>query len=144
MTPIWTSFRMALLICIPICLGSAGAYAQNLPRIALKGGESIDLRNFFSVVNCQSMLIGKPQVEILEGPDEVTVTFREEMVLPRSLNCPKPVPGGILVATAKEVTASKEAKLTFRMKFETKQGPRQASNTYIVSLYPGPANSASP
>jgi hypothetical protein len=109
----------------------------------MKGGESVDLRNFFFITNCQSTLIGKPEVEVLEGPDELAVTYREEMILPRAYNCPKPVQGGILVATAKDVTEPKEAKLTFRMKYNTKQGPRQTSNTYIVSLYPGTASAGS-
>jgi hypothetical protein len=58
------------------------------------------------------------------------------MVLPRAFNCAKPVPGGIVVATAGEVKQPVEAKLTFRLKFNTKAGERQTSNTYIVSLYP--------
>jgi hypothetical protein len=106
----------------------------------LKGGESADLRNFFSIINCRSSLIGTPEIEVLEGPDEIVVTFRPEMVLPRAFNCPMPVLGGIIVATAKEVTEQKEATLTFRIKFNTKVGPRQTSSTYHVSLYPGAAS----
>jgi hypothetical protein len=140
MTRIWNSFNVALALGIAIFVGAAGAEAQqNLPRIALKGGESVDLRNFFFIANCQSVLMGTPVVEVLEGPDEVILTFREEMVLPRAYNCPRPVLGGVVVATVKGVTEPKEAKLTFRLKFNTKLGPRQNSNTYIVSLYPGAA-----
>jgi hypothetical protein len=141
MTSIWNSLRVALLFGVAVFAGVPGAHAQqNVPRIALKGGESVDLRNFFVVTNCQSTLIGKPEVEVLEGPDEVILTFREEMILPRTQSCPKQVPGGIIVATAREVTDPKEAKLTFRLKFNTKAGQRQISNTYIVSLYPGAAS----
>jgi hypothetical protein len=123
---------------IAIFVGAPGADAQrNERRIALKSGESVDLRNFFVVTNCKSDLIGKPSVEVLEGPNQLSLSFREEMVLPRALNCPKPVPGGIVVATAGNVKEPVEAKLTFRLKFNTKMGERQASNTYIVSLYPG-------
>lgn len=138
MAAIWNLFRTPLWVCVAILIGAPGALAQqNLPRIALKGGESADLRNFFFIVNCRSVLIGTPEVEVLEGPDEVVVTFREEPVLPRSQNCPRPVPGGIIVATAKAVTEKKEAKLTFRLKYNSKLGMRQNSNTYLVSLYPG-------
>jgi hypothetical protein len=145
MATIGNSLRVTLSVCIAILIGVTGTLAQrNSPHIALKGGESVDLRNFFVITNCQSSLIGKPEVEVLEGPDELVVTFREEMILPRAYNCPRPVPGGILVATAKEVTEQKEATLTFRIKFNTKQGPRQNSNTYIVSLYPGAASAGGP
>jgi hypothetical protein len=121
MTRIWNSFNVALALGIAIFVGAAGAEAQqNLPRIALKGGESVDLRNFFFIANCQSVLMGTPVVEVLEGPDEVILTFREEMVLPRAYNCPRPVLGGVVVATVKGVTEPKEAKLTFRLKFNTK------------------------
>jgi hypothetical protein len=122
---------------IAIFVGATGADAQRNERhIALKGGESADLRNFFVVANCQSTLVGVPSVEILEGPDELTVSFRPELVLPRTLNCPKPVPGGIVVAKVGNVKEPVEAKLTFRLKFNTKAGERQTSDTYIVSLYP--------
>ena len=138
MTAIWNLFRTIFTVCAAILVVSPGALAQErMPHVALKGGESVDLRNFFFIVSCRSVLIGTPEVEVLEGPDEVVVTFREEPVLPRSQNCPKPVPGGIIVLTAKAVTEQKEAKLTFRLKYNSKLGPRQTSNTYIVSLYPG-------
>jgi hypothetical protein len=127
-----------LLPAFAILVGAAGAFAQqNVPHIALKGGESAVLRNFFFITNCQSVLTGPTEVEVLEGPDEVILTIRDEMVLPRAYNCPKPVPGGVVVATAREVTETKEGKLTFRLKFSTKMGERQNSNTYIVSLFPG-------
>jgi hypothetical protein len=134
------SFLAVLYLGAAILASTTGAHAQqNLPRIALKSGESVDLRNFFVVINCRSILNGTPAIEVLEGPEEVTVSFRSEMVLPRSLNCPMPVAGGIIVATAIGVSEQKEGKLTFRMKYDTKQGPRQGSASYIVSLFPGPS-----
>ena len=137
----WTySSRAILLVIIAISFGTGKAHAQEkLPRIALRSGESVDLRNFFFIANCQSVLTSPTVVEVLEGPDEVTLKIRDEMVLPRGYSCAKPVPGGVVVATAQGVMETKEAKLTFRLKYNTKQGPRQNSNTYIVSLYPGAA-----
>jgi hypothetical protein len=38
--------------------------------------------------------------------------------------------------SAKTVTEPREAKLIFRMKYKTKDGDRQISNSYIVSLFP--------
>jgi hypothetical protein len=140
MTRIRNYFRATLVLGIAISICAAGAHAQrNAPHIALKSGESVDLRNFFFVVNCQSVVIGTPLVKVLEGPDQLTISFRKEMVLPRAQNCAKPVPGGIVVATAGDVKEPVEAKLTFRLKYNTKMGERQGSNTYIVSLYPGGA-----
>jgi hypothetical protein len=134
----WTSSSRALLLLgIAIFVGAAGAHAQQNPqRIALKSGESAVLRNYFFIVNCRSILVGTPVLEVLEGPDEVTVEIKEGPVLPRAQNCPKPVPGGTVVATAKAVTEPKEAKLAIRLKFNTKAGDRQGSNTYILSLFP--------
>jgi CBS domain containing-hemolysin-like protein len=123
------------------CLGllifatATGAHAQQGPRrIALKSGESAELRNFYYVQNCQSIMIGTPVLDILQGPQELSVTLKEGTQRPQK--CAKQVPGGTVVATAKEVKEQKETKLTIRLKFKTKIGERQSSNSYIVSLFP--------
>jgi hypothetical protein len=117
--------------------GTAHAPAQGkLPRFALKSGESAELRNYFWVVNCQSILVGNPTAEILEGPEEVEVAVKPDKILPRAQNCAKEVPGGHIIATAKDIKERKDAKLTIRLKFNTKQGERQSSDTYIISLFP--------
>jgi hypothetical protein len=46
------------------------------------------------------------------------------------------VAGGKVVATAKDVKEPKEAKLTIRLNYNTKEGERQSSSVYIVSLFP--------
>ena len=113
----------------------SGAHAQHAPRrIALKSGESTELRNFYAVQHCRSILIGTPVLDVLEGPKELTVTFKEGAKLPTK--CTKPVPGGTVIATAKEIKTRQEAKLTIRLKFKTRIGERQTSNSYIVSLFP--------
>jgi hypothetical protein len=125
-----------------ICLGlavfaavSGAAQAQSAPRrIALKSGESTELRTFYAVQHCRSILIGTPVVDVLEGLEELTVTFKEGAKLPTK--CTVPVPGGTVIATAKEIKTAKEAKLTIRLKFKTKIGDRQTTNSYIVSLFP--------
>jgi hypothetical protein len=112
-----------------------GAHAQQAPRrIALKSGESAELRNFYFVHHCQSIMIGTPLLDVLEGPEELTVTLKGGLKLPPK--CTRQVLGGTVVAMAKEVKAPKEAKLTIRLKFKTKIGERQSSNVYIVSLFP--------
>jgi hypothetical protein len=125
---------------VSFCLGSAllfsaiGAQAQT--RIALKSGESAELSLIYYVVNCASIMVGTPEAEVLEGPEELTLEIKKGNVIPRAQNCAKPVPGGTLVVTAKEVTERKDAKLTYRVKYRTKQGDRQVSGVYRVSLFP--------
>ena len=123
-----------------ICLGfaafatAAGVHAQQTRHIALKSGESTELRNYYFVQHCRSIMIGNPVLDVLEGPKEVAVSLKGGMKVPQK--CTKPVLGGTVVATAKDVKAPKEAKLTIRLKFNTKVGERQSSNVYIVSLFP--------
>ena len=110
---------------------------QNAPqRLAIKNGESIELHPIYYVSHCHSIMIGLPEIEVLEGPPELKFTIREEPVLPRRQGCAAKVPGGMLLLMAKGVTEKIEAKLTYRVKYNTKDGPRQTSSAYIVSLFP--------
>jgi hypothetical protein len=124
-----------------LCLGSsivfvsAGVHAQST-AFALKSGESTELQAVYWVINCASIVVGSPEIEILEGPAELTLAIKEGMVLPRRQNCAKPVRGGTVVATAKEVKEPTQARLTYRIKFKTKAGDRQESHVYNVSLFP--------
>jgi hypothetical protein len=117
-----------------VVLCTSGAQAQN--RVALKSGDSVELGTVYWVSNCRSIMIGLPEIEILEGPPEVTLAIKEEPVLPRRQNCAAKVPGGTLVASAKDVKEPGEAKLTYRLKYKTKDGDRQRGNVYFVSVFP--------
>ena len=119
-------------------LGNHGAAnAQDaLRQVAVKNGESIDLGTVYYVSNCKSIMIGLPVVEVLEGPSSVALSIREEPVLPRRQGCAAKVAGGTLVLTAKDVTEPAEAKLTYRLNYKTKDGPRQSSAALMVSLFP--------
>jgi hypothetical protein len=86
-------------------------------------------------LNWRSTMIGLPEIEILEGPPELTLSIKEAQVLPRRQGCAAPVAGGKLMLSA-TVTEQMEAKLIFRVKYKTKDGDRQMSNSYIVSLFP--------
>jgi hypothetical protein len=111
--------------------------AQQMPRrVALKTGESVELHPIYWVSNCHSIMVGLPEVEVLEGPSELSLSIREEQVLPRQQGCAAKVPGGTLMLTAKTVTEKTEARLIYRVKYKTKDGDRQISNAYIVSLFP--------
>jgi hypothetical protein len=120
---------------VPVVNGAADA--QNTPRqLAVKNGETIDLGPVYYVSNCRSIMVGLPEVEVLEGPTGVTVAIREEPVLPRRQSCAAKVAGGTLTLTANGVTERAEARLTYRVKYQTKDGPREASNSYLVSVFP--------
>jgi hypothetical protein len=123
------------ITCLALTVSVAAAQAQQAPRrIALRSGESTELRNFYAVQHCRSILIGTPVLDVLEGPEELSVSFQEGAKLPSK--CTMPVPGGTVIATAKQLKAPKDAKLTVRLKFKTKIGERQTSSSYIVSLFP--------
>jgi hypothetical protein len=112
--------------------------AENSPRsIALKNGESVDLLPVYGEKNCRSILTETPKVEVLEGPPEIKVMVREEMVAPRRAACKDKIKGGFVVVTANDVKARTEGKLTFRVKYKGKEGDRQTSHTYNLTLFPG-------
>ena len=113
------------------------AAAQNSQRsIAIKNGESVDLLPVFGEKNCRSILTETPKVEVLEGPPELKVTVREEMVAPRRAACKDKIKGGVIVVTANDVKARTEGKLTLRVKYKGKDGERQTAHTFNVTLFP--------
>jgi hypothetical protein len=122
---------------IASALGGQQSQAQsNLRTLALKSNESVEVTTLYWVTNCRSIMIGLPEVEILEGPEEISLSIKEAKVLPRRQNCAERVPGGILMATAKEITEPKQGKLTYRLKYKTKDGDRQRGSAYNISLFP--------
>ena|ERR1043166_3208188 len=111
--------------------------AQAQPsRLALRNGETIEIGTVYYVSNCRSIMIGLPEIEILEGPAEVSFAIKAEDVVPRRFGCAGKVPGGKLTLTARGITERTEANLIYRLKYKTKEGDRQTSNAYIVSLFP--------
>jgi hypothetical protein len=118
---------------------SAGAHAQtitNSPTIALKSGESAALGDIYWVVNCMSVLKGTPEAEILDGPPGVSVAIKAAMVTPRAQRCSKPVPGGTLVITAGNIEDPSYTTLTIRITYHGRDGDRNPSLIYNVSLFP--------
>jgi len=113
---------------------AAGVHAQT--RIALKSGESAELGLVYYVSNCASIMVGDPAIEVLDGPQELTLSIKPGMVLPRTQKWAKPVRGGTVIVTAKDIDEPKQATLTYRVKYKTKDGDRQRSVVYNVSLFP--------
>jgi hypothetical protein len=81
-------------------------------------------------------MVGLPEIEVLEGPPELSLSIREGPVLPRRQGCAAKVAGGTLLLTAKDVSDKIQANLIYRVKYLTKDGPRETSSTYLVSLFP--------
>jgi len=137
MRPLLTAVLAVTQLAIAGLVIGSGAEAQAGPRrLAAKNGDSIELHSLYWVVNCRSIMIGLPEIEVLEGPPGVALSIKEGQVLPRPQGCAAKVPGGTLVLNAKGVTERAEAKLTYRIKYKTKDGERQTSRAYIVSVFP--------
>jgi hypothetical protein len=130
----------ALLSGVTVALLSAGAQAQTItgtPNVALKNGESFELADAYWISsNCKSMLVSTPEVEVLDGPPGITVAVREAMVTPRFWNCAKPIKGGKVTISAKDIEEPSYTTLTIRFKLKTKEGERQYSQVYNISLFP--------
>jgi hypothetical protein len=132
--------RMRLLIfLVALSLGIANAVTNGKAQnrvVAIKNGESVELHTVYWVSNCRSIMIGLPEIEILEGPPQVSLSMKVDKVVPRRQECANPVPGGILIATAKDVTAPLESKITYRLKYKIKDGDRPRGYTLRLSLFP--------
>ena len=115
---------------------SAQAQMNQTQRIAAKSGETIELLPISAWANCRSTLIAPPEVEVMQGPPEITVTAREQMVTMPALACPNKLKGAMLIVTVGQVKQPIEGKLTFRVKFKTKGGERQNAWNYNYSLFP--------
>jgi hypothetical protein len=88
--------------------------------------------------NCQSQLRRIEGVDLLEGPPGIALSIRTEaevMTGPRQ-NCQNKVRGGIVVATVKDVPAKVSATLTYRVRYDTDEGPKQSTHTRQVTLFP--------
>ena len=130
-----------VLGCLACIFVGGGAKAQTIyfgvHNVALKNGESAELGQvYFISRNCKSLLKGKPEVEILDGPPGVTAVIREEKVVPRGLSCANPVPGGKLVITAKDIEDYSRTRLVLRINLKTSLGDRQYSRDVNISLFP--------
>jgi hypothetical protein len=122
---------------ILIACVSAQAQQNQTQRIAAKSGETIELFNVFAQVNCRSTLLATPEVEILEGPAELTLTVKEGMVPAPKFDCPNKLKGGTVMAVIGKIDHPIEGKLTFRVKYKTKvTNNSQQAFTYNYSLFP--------
>jgi hypothetical protein len=110
--------------------------APQVRTIALKSGETFELGPVYLVINCKSIVTDEPQVEIMEGPPELTLTIKPGKVVPRNQGCTNEISGGTMVVAAKDIPQKKSARLVYRVKFKTKDGDRQLAQVYSVELFP--------
>ena len=134
---LWRNGLAVFVLCVLIPLSSVRAQTIiGAPSLALKSGETTELGNVYWTINCRSMLTGVPRAEILEGPPGVTINVQEAMVMPRWTACPKAVQGGKLLLSAKDIQDQSYSNITIRVTFKTKDGDRQLSKKYNLSLFP--------
>lgn len=122
------------IIAAVVSVAALPAVAQQ--RLAVKNGETVELGTAYYISNCKSIALGKPEVDVLDGPKEVALSIKEGMVVPRKYNCAKPVAGGTVLLTARDVAEPLDSTLTYRVKYKTKDGDRQVSHVYKLSLFP--------
>ena len=81
------------------------------------------------------MLKSTLETEIIDAPPAVTVSVMEDMVLPRAQGCAKPVKGGILVTSAKDI--ADQLHPGYRsLTYKTRDGDRKFSCVINLSLIP--------
>jgi hypothetical protein len=135
------AYLLLFMLTLASCLGGTGAQAQfarlhGAGTIALKSGETIELGQAYWVVNCRTYLNAPPDVEVLDGPPEISVSVKETMVLPRREGCTKRVAGGTVSITAKEIEDPSYTRLTLRFSYKTKDGIRKSSSVVNLQLLP--------
>jgi dienelactone hydrolase len=135
--------RTWAILCTIAAFAFAGiAKAQDhssLQLFSIKSGETLPIRVVTLVTaTCDPLFLDFEGIDVLEGPPELSLQFEPGMVhtFTTTHECPKPVNGGTVVGTAKEVTGRKEALLAFRVRMKTKQGPKQLTARYRVLLFP--------
>jgi len=137
----WSVILVLALSCFAGVFVSDGATAQTIyfgvSDIALKNGESTELGDVYYIgSNCKSLLKATPEVEILDGPPGVTAAINEAKVVPRTVGCASPVPGGKLVISAQGIEDYSRSRMVLRVKYKTTLGDRQLSRDVNVTLFP--------
>ena len=73
---------------------------------------------------------------MLDGPPGVSAVIKPAMVTPRGFNCAKPISGGKLYFSAKEIGDHSHSTMVVRITYKTKEGDRQRSQNFNVTLFP--------
>lgn len=122
-------------------LGNDIAKAQTIQadvrNIVLKNGESTEFGDLWLISrDCKSLMVGTPDVEVMEGPPGIVVEVRAAKVVPRSVSCANPIAGGKLFIAAKSVEEYSRSTMVLRITYKTRGGDRQFAQHVAVTLFP--------
>ena len=120
---------MALFV-LPVSVSAAPL------EISAKNNETVPLGAVYWISNCRSILKSFAGVDKLEGPPEVKLSLKEGMVHAVRQNCSAPIKGATLMLTASGVTKPVTATLVVRVRYNTRDGERQSTHTFALSLFP--------
>jgi len=130
-----TTLKLPIAVVALIFL-QAGSTANAEITLAIKNSETLEVMPLYYHTGCKSLLTKPPSAEILDGPPQLSVSVKEKQVLARAQQCAKPISGGILQITAKDVTDLATSTVIVRIKYTTKDGDRFRSETLRVTMVP--------
>jgi len=116
-------------------VGSGSALAQD-GTLKAKSGEVIDLLPVFRQVKCRGTLLETPVIEVFQGPPELTLSIKDQMVEVAGQRCPAKIKGAMVVVTVGQVMQPSEGRLIFRVKYKSKIRESQTGHAYDFSLSP--------
>ena len=73
---------------------------------------------------------------ILDGPPGVTAVINPAKVVPRTYSCSKPVAGGKLVLSAKDIHEHSYTRMVLRIHYKTLNGDREHAENLNIALFP--------
>jgi hypothetical protein len=132
--------RYSQRVILVLSLLSAASFAWpamvRAQEISLKNNESAEINTVYWISKCKSILKSFAGVDILEGLPGITLTIKEELVYARRQNCPNKVPGGKVIATARDTNAAVSGIVKYRVRYNTLDGDRQSAYSVVISLFP--------
>lgn len=106
------------------------------PRYSIKSNEEISLFGVYWIAHCKSILKSFAGIDKLEGPSDISLSLKPGKVYARRQGCPKPVRGATVFIKAGKIKSHTQAKLVFRVRYNTKHGRKQSTHTVTIGMYP--------
>ena len=72
----------------------------------------------------------------MDGPPGVSVAINAAKIVPHGYGCAKPIAGGKLVISAKDVQDYSYSRMVLRIRYQTLDGPRERTQNVNISLFP--------
>ncbi|HEX2114967.1 MAG TPA: hypothetical protein VHM01_11235 [Alphaproteobacteria bacterium] len=113
---------------------TAPAAAQDV--ISIRNGESVDLGAVYWQYRCESIFLRFYGIDLLEGPPGLSLSIRPGRVWAQRQNCPRPLDGGTVVLTAKDVKERFEGTIHYRVRYDTKDGDKQSTHSRKIVVFP--------